>query len=282
MSQQDIRPWESCVSQGGSRQPLHCPMHAKMQNCICLKVWLQPFVETHILGMRGQVPLKQQPHWVTFYTQNGLHTNVHISKLHTTDEEISFCWSCDPSAKANRKHVLCNAQGRFVINADICAVQSSPEIFLVQFHCKRVCNTLLQTMYFTVKCNFAAWHKLGMAATQSVCLKLCHITITIQKALQSSCSKQSPMHSERDILSGVQYAKSSLWITQQSMPYATQGIVQCSGILEINIRSFRVNWCEAQHGLKNTTANVFYLHILIPSVMCLLHGSKWRIQNTRS
>lgn len=61
------------LTQRCTRQPFYSAMHAKVHHSISLVLLLQPLVEGGILGVGGQVSVKEQPHGVAFYPQGGLH-----------------------------------------------------------------------------------------------------------------------------------------------------------------------------------------------------------------
>jgi hypothetical protein len=70
-------------------------VHAKVQHCIGRVVMLQPLVEGGILGVRGQITLKEQAHGIALHSQCWLYPYPHVAQLQPTYHEVP----CTPQGK---------------------------------------------------------------------------------------------------------------------------------------------------------------------------------------
>lgn len=83
------------LTKGSARQPLNGSVHPKVQHCLRLEAVLKPLVESSILRVRCQVPLKEQAHGVPFDAQDRLDANPDIAHLHPANQEVA-CTLCKP------------------------------------------------------------------------------------------------------------------------------------------------------------------------------------------
>src|SRR4028118_174350 len=79
ISQQNIRPRIASITERRTRQPFNSSMHSEVNYSVSLKVILQPFIKSRVLGMRRQIPFKHQSHRVTSNTEGWLDSNPDIT-----------------------------------------------------------------------------------------------------------------------------------------------------------------------------------------------------------
>lgn len=70
-------------------------MHAKVQDGIGLEIMLQPLVECGILGVGGQVALKEEAHGIPLHPQGRLDSHPDIPQLDAAHQQISCVMESD-------------------------------------------------------------------------------------------------------------------------------------------------------------------------------------------
>mmetsp|Transcript_30510 Transcript_30510/g.65297 ORF Transcript_30510/g.65297 Transcript_30510/m.65297 type:complete len:563 (-) Transcript_30510:97-1785(-) len=86
VSEEDVAPGEACVAHWGAGEPLDRPVRAKVHHSVRFKALLEPRVEGGVLGVRGEVPLEEQPHGVALHPQQGLHADPDVAELEAADD----------------------------------------------------------------------------------------------------------------------------------------------------------------------------------------------------